>query len=313
MAQGRRTGWRRKFTLAAVIALTVGIVAAGLLFFLGNDIAVLSPKGSIAQEQYDLLLFTVLLSLIIIVPVFTLTFYVAWKYREGNKKAKYNPEWDNSRVIESIWWLVPVALILMLAVITWRSSHQLDPYKALESDKTALTVQVVALEWKWLFIYPQQGIASVNYLQLPVDTPVNFQITSDAPMNSFWIPKLGGQVYAMAGMQTKLHLLATEPGEYPGVSANISGEGFASMRFTARVGSQAEFDDWAQTVRASNAHLDAASYHELARPGTSIAVSDYGSIDPNLYATVINKYMMPGMRANNEQPSPTDSHQSGGH
>lgn len=243
---------------------------------------------------------TALLSLIVVVPVFAMTAYIAWNYREGNTKAKYQPNWDHSQLAESIWWFIPLALISILAAITWVSSHRLDPYKPLASTNNPLTIQVVALQWKWLFIYPQQDIASVNYVQLPVDTPVTFEITADAPMNSFWIPQLGGQVYAMAGMQTKLHLMASEAGNYRGSSANISGEGFAGMKFTAHASSQEDFDQWVQTAKQSPKQLGKGEYTALAKPSKDNKVATYAAADENLYHTIMMKYMAPNYGASAE-------------
>src|SRR5688572_21939694 len=190
--------------LFVLIAATTGVLT---WLVLGANVAVLEPAGSIAERQRGLIIFASLLSLIVVVPVFALTFYIAWKYRASNKKAKYTPDWDHHTGIEALWWAIPLALITILSVITYKTSHELDPFRPIASDKKPLTVQVVALQWKWLFIYPEQNIASVNFVQFPEDRPVNFQITSDAPMNSFWIPQLGGQMYAMSGMNTKLHLI----------------------------------------------------------------------------------------------------------
>jgi cytochrome o ubiquinol oxidase subunit 2 len=287
---------KKKLKLLPLALLAVAIVAAaGIILLKGANFAVLNPKGTIAQDQFELLIFTSLLSLIIVVPVFALTIYISIKYRAGNKKATYNPEWDRSRTAEAIWWLVPLALIGVLAVITWTSTHRLDPYKPLASEKRPITIQVVAMEWKWLFIYPEQNIAAVNFVQFPKDTPVNFEITADAPMNSFWIPQLGGQVYAMAGMKTKLHLQASHEGEYRGSSANISGEGFADMTFTAKATSEADFKAWIEQARRSDKTLSQGEYNSLAIPSKRNPPATYAARDETLYDTVIMKYTKPGM------------------
>ncbi len=283
-----------KLVLPAVILAGLGLLLLTVLLVYDGNIAVLNPKGSIAQEQFNLIVFTVLLSLIIVIPVFTLTFYIAWKYRAGNKKAKYSPERDGSRILETIWWLIPLVLILILSVTIWKSSHQLDPFKSLTSNREPITIQVVALEWKWLFLYPKQDIATVNYIQFPEDTPVNFEITADAPMNSFWIPQLGGQIYAMAGMQTKLHLMANETGDYNGSSANLSGEGFSGMKFVARASTPADFDRWVQAVKRSPEVLDMDTYKTLAKPSKDNPITYYSSSNNDLYNTVIGTYMTPG-------------------
>lgn len=278
----------------AIGVISALIILLGALVW-GANVAVLNPRGSIAQEQFDLIIFTALLSLVVVVPVFALTFFIAWKYRASNTKAKYMPEWDRSRIAETVWWLIPLGLITILAVITYVTSHKLDPFRPIVSDKKPITIQVIAMEWKWLFIYPEQDIATVNHVQFPVNTPVNFEITSDAPMNSFWIPQLGGQIYAMAGMETKLHLVADRAGKYQGSSANISGPGFAGMRFTAQASSQADFDAWVASVKRSPTRLDKDSYDALATPTQEHPVVYYSSREKELYGTVIMKYMVPGM------------------
>lgn len=270
------------------IAIVVGAVAVSL--FGGTD--VLSPAGTIAQQQRELIIVATLMMLVVVIPVFLMTWVIATKYRES-KNAEYKPTWDGSRFAETLWWGIPLVLIAVLSVIIVKSSHELDPYKPLASDKQPIEVQVIALQWKWLFIYPEQRIASVNYLQIPEDTPINFKITSDAPMNSFWIPKLGGQVYAMAGMTTKLHLQADEPGEYQGSSANISGEGFADMNFTTRASSRADFDAWVLGRKSVGDILDVAAYDALAAPTTKGVTRQYVLLDTSLFNTVQAKYMPP--------------------
>lgn len=283
----------KRYRPAIAVSAFAGAVFLSWMYLRNRDIAVLNPKGPIAHQQMDLMITALLLMMIVVLPVFFMMFLFAWKYRAGNKKAKYTPDWDGHRIAEIAWWTIPGIIITILGFMIWRSSHDLDPYRALSSDKKPITVQVVALQWKWLFIYPEYGIASVNYLQFPEDTPLNFEITADAPMNSFWIPQLGGQVYAMAGMTTKLHLMADEPGSYAGSSANLSGEGFSNMTFTAKAGSRAEFDAWVKSLRASQKVLDMAEYAKLAKPSLDSAVISYSSTEPGLHSKVIDKYMKP--------------------
>lgn len=279
---------------ALLVVLICGIVAAMVFFVLNrNNIAILNPQGEVANKQRDLLLFTFWLGMIIVIPVFTMTAYIAWKYRAGNKKAKYQPEWDHSKKAEAVWWGVPIILILILSVVTWQSSHDLDPYKELASSKKPVEIQVVALEWKWLFIYPEQNIATVNYLQIPEQRPINLKITADAPMNSIWIPKLAGQVYAMAGMETKLHLMADRPGVFRGVSSNISGKGFAGMNFEVRASSEADFADWIKEVKRSPHKLGPEEYAALEKPSENHKVTYYRSRQAALYSDIMMKYMMP--------------------
>jgi cytochrome o ubiquinol oxidase subunit 2 len=282
----------RKITkiILALIALA-GI--AGITYFLlhGADFAILNPKGEVASRQMQLILIATLLGLIVVVPVFIMLFSVAWKYREGNTKAKYTPEWKNNNFIEALWWGIPLVIIAVLGVIAWQSSHELDPYKPLSSEKEPVKIQVVALQWRWLFIYPDDTIASINEVHIPVGRPVNFEITSDAPMNSFWIPKLAGQVYAMTGMSTKLHLQADEVGDYQGQSANISGEGFAGMKFIAKAVSENDYQDWIKSAKRSNLQLDGMSYAELAKPSKDTVPQYYALKQPDLYDTIVMKYM----------------------
>lgn len=282
---------RVQYAIGGSVVLAVVLLLTWLTA--GGHLAVLDAKGSVAAQQRDLIYLAVGLMALIVIPVFALTFYVTWKYRAGNQRATYMPDWDGNRKLEAIWWGFPTLIILILSVIIWQSSHALDPYRPLAAsagDKPPLAVQVVALQWKWLFIYPEQGIASVNHLQLPEDRPVRFEITADAPMNSFWIPQLGGQVYAMAGMITQLHLVADEPGTYRGSSANLSGEGFADMNFVAVATSQSEFDDWVESVRQSPNQLSREAYDKLAKPSRHSIVTSYASTEPGLHTTIVGKY-----------------------
>ena len=259
----------------------------------GHTIAILNPQGIIAAQQRNLIIFASLLSLLIVIPVFALTFYISFKYRASNTKARYTPEWDHNTKLEFFWWAIPSIIILVLAGITWKSSHDLDPFKPLASTTPAITIQVVALPWKWLFIYPEQQIATVNYVKFPEQTPVNFEITADAPMNSFWIPQLGGQIYAMAGMSTQLHLMADHAASYSGSSANLSGKGFAGMTFMAESTSAANFSTWVNTIQDSSNQLSFDEYHQLAIASENHPRQDYASVQPNLYHEIMMQYMAP--------------------
>lgn len=267
----------------------------GLLVALaqGHTISVLEPKGVIADKQRNLIYFAAGLSLIVVIPVFALLFYIIWKYRATNTKAQYSPDWDSNRTLETIWWGIPIILILILSVVTWNSTHDLDPFKPLVSDKKPLKVQVVALQWKWLFIYPEENIATVNYVQFPQDTPIDFEITADAPMNSFWVPQLGGQIYAMSGMSTHLNLKASETGSFDGVSANISGEGFSGMKFIAKSTPKQDYDLWVDSVRDSAVELNQQSYNELAIPSKDMPAMYFGSSEQGIYDLILMKFMSP--------------------
>lgn len=279
----------------AMVALWLGgifIFTCVLAFALQDKIvAVLAPRGDIALQQKELLLFAAGLSLLVLIPTYYMLYTFAWRYREGHTK-QYKPKWDTNKKLEAVWWGVPILIISVLAVVTWTTTHSLDPYKPLASSKQPVQVQVVALQWKWLFIYPEHNVASVNTLVIPVDTPVEFTITSDAPMNSFWIPQLAGQIYAMAGMSTKLHVNATSVGEYRGMSANLSGAGFADMTFVASAKPEADFKNWvnATSTNESLPLLDKRAYDELALPATS-TVQYFRVDDQALYDNVIMKYM----------------------
>ena len=283
----------RKVRIALILLIAISFITVAAWYISTLPIDILNPKGLVATKQYNLLVFTTLLGFIIVIPVFIMAIVIAWRYREGNHKARYTPDAGTNRLAETIWWGIPILLILILSVVTWKSTHDLDPHKPLASDVPAVNIQVVALDWKWLFIYPDQDIATVNFVQFPVNTPVNFSITADAPMNSFWMPQLSGQIYAMAGMTTQLHISADTPGDYRGLSANISGEGFADMKFTARASSQSDFAKWLKTTKAEPKQLNSTAYDKLRQKTIAHPVTYYGGVDNGLYDTIVMKYMMP--------------------
>jgi cytochrome o ubiquinol oxidase subunit II len=282
---------KQKLTTLAVLILGLLILAAVRLHH--STVAGRQTRGTIGQQEKRLIITAVLLSLIVVIPVYGMLIGFAWKYRAGNKKARYDPSFDHSRWLESLWWGVPMVLILILGLITWRSSHQLDPFKPLDSSVPPMTIQVVALQWKWLFIYPKQNIASLNYVQFPVNRPIKFQITSDAPMNSFWIPQLGGQIYAMSGMATNLNLEASQAGSYEGLSANISGEGFAGMHFIAKASSQSGFNQWVNSIKNHPGSLTAAAYNKLAKPSQNNPIDYFASAQNGLFDSIVQKYLAP--------------------
>ncbi|MCF6765698.1 ubiquinol oxidase subunit II [Thiotrichales bacterium 19S3-7] len=264
----------------------------------------LHPKGLIASEEKELFIIAVLLMLIVVIPVILLTVIIAWRYRASNKKATYKPNWSHSTILEVIWWTIPCIIIAILAIITWVSTHTLDPYRPLakQDDQKPLVVQVISLDWKWLFIYPEQNIATVNYLQIPTNRQVAFRITADAPMSSFIIPQLGGQIYAMAGMQTQLHLIADHPGIYRGFNANYTGKGFAGMHFNARATSKAEFNQWVNQVKHSGNTLTEQAYMQLVHPTVNNPIQYYSSVSNNLYHEILMKFMMPSSRLIEKHP-----------
>jgi cytochrome o ubiquinol oxidase subunit 2 len=253
----------------------------------------MNPKGAIGVEQRTLIITAIALMLIVVIPVIFMAFAFAWKYRASNKDAKYSPNWSHSNKIEAVVWTIPIIIIAILGTITWKTTHELDPFKPIVTDKKPMTIEVVSLDWKWLFIYPEQGIATVNELAFPKDVPVEFKITSNSVMNSFFIPQLGGQIYAMAGMQTKLHLIGNEAGKYDGISSSFSGRGFSGMKFTAIVTpTEGDFDQWVAKVKASSNNLNATSdFNKLAEPSENNPVEYFSSVKPNLFKETIGKFM----------------------
>jgi cytochrome o ubiquinol oxidase subunit II len=255
-----------------------------------SELDVLDPKGGIGAAEKSLIGTATFTMLIVVVPVILMTLWFAWRYRASNRRATYAPKWAHSTAIEVVVWTVPSIIILCLGVLTWRTTHELDPYRPIESAVKPINVEVVALDWKWLFIYPDLGIASVNQLAFPVGTPVNFLVTSDSVMNSFFIPRLGSQIYAMAGMQTQLHLVANEAGDYAGISANFSGKGFSDMKFRALATSPAQFDAWVQKLKVSSGRLDMNEYNAVAQPREKDPVRYFASVDPRLFHNIVAKY-----------------------
>lgn len=257
----------------------------------------LNPKGLVAADEKTIMITAVYLMLIVVIPVIILTLAFAWRYRASNTKATYRPEWSHSTLIEVVCWTIPGIIIAILGTITWTSSHTLDPYRQLAVGLTQgepEVIQVISLDWKWLFIYPKEKIATVNFVQFPVNKQVKFVITSEAAMNSFIIPQLAGQIYAMAGMQATLHAIADTTGDYRGFSANFSGEGFSDMNFTARVSSQPEFDRWVSMIKQqATPALTLQGYQELAKPTIAHPVTYYSAVDTDIFETVVMQNMMP--------------------
>ena len=270
----------------------MSLIAATVMLS-GCNMVLMNPKGAIGVEQRTLIITAIALMLIVVIPVIFMAFAFAWKYRASNKDAKYSPNWSHSNKIEAVVWTIPIIIIAILGTITWKTTHELDPFKPIVTDKKPMTIEVVSLDWKWLFIYPEQGIATVNELAFPKDVPVEFKITSNSVMNSFFIPQLGGQIYAMAGMQTKLHLIGNEAGKYDGISSSFSGRGFSGMKFTAIVTpTEGDFDQWVAKVKESSNNLNATSdFNKLAEPSENNPVEYFSSVKPNLFKETIAKFM----------------------
>lgn len=288
------------FNLLAMLRLKQTTLLALLSAFLlsGCNWVLLAPSGDIAMQQKDIMLISVWLMLIVIVPVIVLTLWFAWKYRASNAEATYRPEWHHSTILELIIWSVPLIIIIALGAITWVSTHSLDPYRPIERisegrdvpmDTKTLVVEVVAMDWKWLFIYPEEGIALVNELAAPVDRPIEFRITSTTMMNSLFIPALAGQIYAMPGMQTKLHAVINKAGDYEGFSGNYSGAGFSHMRFRFHGLSEAEFASWVDKNRKEGAELTRETYLKLEQPSEREPVQRFAKVDDKLFDVVLNR------------------------
>lgn len=252
--------------------------------------AVLDPKGPVGAQEKSLILTAALLMLIVIVPVIVMAVVFSVRYRASNSRATYSPDWSRSRSIEIVVWVVPILIVSALAYLAWTRSHSLDPFRPIPSERSAITIDVISLDWKWLFIYAAQNVAVVNEVAFPVDTPIDFHLTSDTVMNSFFIPRLGSQIYTMAGMKTQLHLVAGTAGTYQGLSANFSGSGFSGMTFTARAMPQALFEQWLEKARQSTHQLDQQSYARLAVASENNPVEYFRSVEPNLFSDVVKKY-----------------------
>jgi cytochrome o ubiquinol oxidase subunit 2 len=248
---------------------------------------VLDPQGPIAAAERTILLNATVIMLAVIVPVIVLTLAFAWWFRAGNRRARRDPDWAYSGAIEVTVWSIPALVILFLGGIAWIGSHDLDPARPVASPTPPLTVQVVSLDWKWLFIYPDLGVASVNRMVVPAGRPLRLRLTSATVMNSFFVPQLGSQIYTMGGMATTLHLMADRPGTYAGLSANFSGDGFSDMRFDAVALAPDEFARWLAGVRSGAMPLDAARYAALARPGVAAAPQAYAPVAPGLFDTIL--------------------------
>ncbi|WP_132251057.1 ubiquinol oxidase subunit II [Methylobacterium segetis] len=269
----------------------------------GCNMVVMQPSGDIAVRQRDLVIASTGLMLLIILPVIALTLFFAWRYRASNTQATYDPDWHHSTQLEVVIWAAPLVIIIALGALTWISTHTLDPYRPLSrldasrplpADVKPVTVEVVALDWKWLFFYPDQGIATVNELAAPVDVPINFKITSASIMNSFYIPALAGQIYAMAGMETKLHAVINKAGTYEGFSANYSGSGFSRMNFKFHGLDKDGFDQWVAKVKADGKTLTREAYLKLEKPSEQEPVQYFASSDQGLYSAILNMCAVPG-------------------
>jgi cytochrome o ubiquinol oxidase subunit II len=254
---------------------------------------VLDPKGPIAGAERQILFNSLGIMLAIVIPTILATLGVAYWYRSSNWRARYMPDFVYSGRLELLVWSIPAMTVLLVGGVAWFGAHDLDPHKPITSAAKPVTVQVVSLDWKWLFIYPDQGIASVNQLTIPVGTPISFELASSGVMNSFFVPQLGGQIYTMAGMVTRLHLQADHPGTYPGLSANYSGSGFADMRFNVEAVPAENFAQWVDATRGAGPELDAQAYANLAKPSKAVAPFTYRAVAPGLFNGILSAGMRP--------------------
>lgn len=273
--------------------VVVGLLSLCAVPLLGgcSTILLFDPKGPIGESERFVIIAAFVLMLIVVIPVFIMGFWFPRKYRASNTESTYMPKWSHSATIEFFMWGVPIAIVTVLAILAWTSTHSLDPYKPIPSADKPINIEVVCLDWKWLFIYPDHHIATVNQITFPVKVPVSFKITSDTVMASFFIPQLGSQIYAMAGMQTRLHLLADEPGAYAGHNQQLTGRGYADMHFKANAVSREEFQSWVQKIRQSPEKLDLARYEKLAKPSVGYhPVTYFSSVKPDLFKYILGKY-----------------------
>ncbi|MEM9602092.1 MAG: ubiquinol oxidase subunit II [Pseudomonadota bacterium] len=279
-------------------SLTRATLLVSLLMLSGCELVVMDPSGDVASQQADLIVYSTIMMLIVILPVMAMTVFFAFHFRASNKNATYEPDWDHSISLEIVIWSVPMAIIICLAGLTWVATHRLNPYDPLTridettpvtEDVEPLQVQVVALDWKWMFIYPEYKIATVNELASVVDRPIEFKLTSETVMNAFYIPAMSGMIYTMAGMETELNAVLNEPGSYDGFSANYSGAGFSHMRFKMHAFDQAGFDAWVDGVRSSDTALNRAQYLETATPSIDDPVRFFSSVEDGLWEAILNR------------------------
>lgn len=274
--------------LIAGVSLMLALTGCKELF-----IGMLNPKGIIAYQERKLFFDTLALMLIVVLPVIIMSFTFIYHYQQSHRITDYKPNWSHSYFLESIWWGVPCAIIFVMAVLTWKKTHELDPFNPIpgHNDKPLL-VQVIALPWKWLFIYPEQQIATLNYLELPANRQIEFWLTADnTPMSALFIPQLGSQIYAMAGMRTRLHLYANETGTFDGMNTQYSGDGFSDMHFPVQVVSEADFDTWVSQAQLSSTHLDTQQYQFLLNSSIDAKPEIYSQAQANLFQDAINVYM----------------------
>ncbi|KPC50174.1 ubiquinol oxidase subunit II [Amantichitinum ursilacus] len=278
------------------------------------QVGVLDPQGPVAAAERTILLNATVIMLAVIIPVILLTLAFAWWFRAGNAKAKRSPDFAYSGPVEVVVWAIPMLIVLFLGGIAWIGSHDLDPPKRILAKHSPIDVQVVSLDWKWLFIYPALGVASVNKLVVPAGAPLRLQLTSATVMNSFFVPQLGSQIYTMAGMSTRLNLLADKPGVYPGLSAQFSGQGFSDMRFNVQALPEGQFNQWVATAKRNPAQLTAATYAQLAKPGLQATPLEFGAIGQGVFDAIVDARPLPvSASATESAASPADDASTSDH
>ncbi|HEY3812378.1 MAG TPA: ubiquinol oxidase subunit II [Caulobacteraceae bacterium] len=280
---------RTPFKAACSVAV---VLSALLLSGCGNG--VLNPAGPVGRDDAQILIDSTLIMLAIVVPTILLAFWMAWRYRASNTKAEYLPNWDYSGRIEAVVWAIPILTIMLIGGVIWIGSYRLDPFRPLPSKTPALEVQVVSLDWKWLFIYPQQGVATVNQLVVPAGSPVHFSITSASVFNTFFVPRLGSMIYAMPGMVSQLYLQADRPQVLMGESAQFSGDGFSDMQFQVKSVTPADFAAWTQSTKAQGPMLDETAYRGLMQQSAHVTPFSYRGVDPQLFQAITTQKIEPG-------------------
>ena len=277
---------KKFFVLVGLTSLCAATLLGGC-----SSILLFDPKGPIGESERFVIIAAFVLMMIVVVPVFFMAFWFAKKYKASNTESDYMPKWNYSAKIDFCMWGGPIVIVIFLAILAWTATHSLDPWKPIHSADDPINIEAVSLNWKWLFIYPDHNIATVNQITFPVNVPVSFKLTSDTVMTSFFIPQLGSQIYAMAGNQSRLHLLASEPGAYAGHNQQFSGSGYANMHFQAHAVSREEFQSWVQKVRRSPEKLDLERYKKLVKPSPGYhPVTYFSSVKPDLFEYILRKY-----------------------
>lgn len=284
----------RKIKFLIIILAIISALLAIFFVLASEKTLILHPKGIIAQSELELIITNIILMLIIIVPTYLLLFVVVYKYFIKKEGATYDPEHTLGPVKQLFMWGLPSIVVAVMAIVTWDATHKLNPYKPLESEVTPLSVQVVAMDWKWLFIYPELEVATLNYFPIPEQTPIHLQLAADgSPMNSFWIPQLSGQIYSMTGMSTQLYLMADHPGKYVGRAVEINGEGYSDMTFSVQSFSIKDFEAWVSQAKKGDLHLTEEVYNELVQPSINKSILLFSEVEKDLYHKIIHKYTHP--------------------